>query len=167
MWPKQWKKLRNLIHILIAEFKVNGHTCYPFLASLLTSYLWEFNWPAEQEDIVLLFTNSLTVPWVVNTCMLYVDSWCWTSYVVFEQFLDVSVLALVYFHGVVSEVVCRWEEFYLMGSKAIVGEDNLQVEIRKEHKMFLQNQLRDTWGTKIKKVISGAPLAQFQWGTFH
>lgn len=130
-----------------------SHTCYPFLTCLLMSYLWRFNWPAEQKDIVLLFTNSLTAPWIVNTCMLYMDGWCWTSYVVFEQFLDVSVLMLVYFHGVVSEVVGRWEEFYLMCSKAIVGEENLQAEVRKEHKMFLWNQLRDMRTTGISQQV--------------
>lgn len=40
------------------------------------SYLWDLNWPAEKEDIVLLFTINLTVPWDKNACLMFVDGWC-------------------------------------------------------------------------------------------
>lgn len=118
IWPKQWKKLRILTLISMVEPKVcsASQTCYPFVTCLFMTYLWEFNWWAEQEDTVLLFTNCLTVPWVANARMLFVHGWCWTAYVAVEQLLNVSVLALACFQGVVSVVVGRWEVFCL-GSK--------------------------------------------------
>lgn len=125
IWPKQWKKLRILTLISMVELKVYSasQTCYPFVTCLFMTYLWEFNWWAEQ-DTGLLFTNCLIVPSVVNARMLFVHGWFWTAYVVAQQLLNVSVLALAYFHGVVSVVVGRWEVFCL-ASRAIAGEEDL------------------------------------------